>query len=145
MFKKLSPSHSSGDTTLIAAECQIIGSIKINGNARIDGKIEGTVQSTGDLVIGPSAYLTADIEANTVSIAGEVHGNIKTTDLLELNSTARLFGDISTRQFKVDQGARFTGMSQLLDEATPPVISHENSKESSSAKETTRVSTLAEI
>ncbi|SDG70562.1 bactofilin family protein [Desulfosporosinus hippei] len=145
MFKKISPSHSSGDTTLIAAECQITGSIKINGNARIDGKIEGTVQSTGDLVIGPSAFLTADIEANTVSIAGEVHGNIKTTDLLELNSTARLFGDISTRQFKVEQGARFTGMSQLLDETTPPAISHENSKDSSPAKETTRVSKLAEI
>jgi len=143
MFKKLSHSQSSGDTTLIAAECQITGSIIINGNARIDGKIEGNLKATGDLIIGTSAYLKADIEANTVSIAGEVHGNIRTTDLLELNATARLFGDICTRQFKVEQGAQFSGMSRLLEETTSPLIVHENSKEPHSAKETKRISTRA--
>lgn len=135
MFKKLSTSKASGDTTLIAAECQITGSITINGNARIDGKIEGRVCVTGDLIIGASALLTAEIEANTVTIAGEVHGNIKTTDLLELNSTARLFGDISTQQFKVDQGAQFIGMSQLLEKNAPLLIVQEN-RESSPTKET---------
>ena len=143
MFKKFSPSQSSGDTTFISAECQITGSITINGNARIDGKIEGSVHVTGDLIIGASAFLKADIEANTVSIAGEVRGNIKTTDLLELNDTARLFGDICTRQFKVEQGAHFTGTSQLLEETTPLLIIHENSKEPRSVKETKRVSTHA--
>lgn len=140
MFKKLSSSHSIGDTTLIAEECQITGSIIINGNARIDGKIEGSVQATGDLIIGTTAYLKADIEANTLSIAGEVHGNIKTTDLLELNSTARLFGDICTRQLKVEQGAKFTGMSQLFEEA-PSMAIHESNKENRSSKETKRIST----
>lgn len=143
MFKKLSNSQSSGETTLIAAECQITGSIKINGNARIDGKIEGSVHATGDLVIGTSAFLKADIEANTVSIAGEVRGNIKTTDLLELSATARLFGDIFTRQLKIEQGAHFTGKSQLLEETIPPLIILENSKAPCSVKETKRVSTRA--
>jgi len=141
MFKKFSTSQSSGNTTLIAAECQITGSITINGNARIDGKIEGNVHATGDLIIGTNAFLKADIEANTVSIAGEVRGNIKTTDLLELNATARLFGDICTRQFIVEQGAHFTGTSKLLEEAAPPLIIHENSMAPHSAKETKRVST----
>ena len=143
MFKKLSNSQSSGETTLIAAECQITGSIKINGNARIDGKIEGSVHATGDLVIGTSAFLKADIEANTVNIAGEVHGNIKTTDLLELSATARLLGDICTRQLKIEQGAHFTGKSQLLEETTSPLIILENSKAPGSVNETKRVSTRA--
>ncbi|MBC2724127.1 polymer-forming cytoskeletal protein [Desulfosporosinus sp.] len=143
MFKKLSNSQLNGDTTFIATECQITGSLIINGNARIDGKIEGSIQATGDLTVGNSAYLKADIEANTVSIAGEVHGNIKTTDLLELNATARLFGDICTRQFKVEQGAQFMGMSQLFEEAAPSLVVHETSKEPRSAKETKRVSSGA--
>lgn len=144
MFKKFSASQSSGDITLIAADCQITGSITINGNARIDGKVEGSVHATGDLIIGTSAFLKADIEANTVSLAGEVRGNIKTTDLLELNATARLFGDICTRQFKVEQGAHFAGTSQLLEETTPPlVVIHEHGKAPRSAKETKQVSTGA--
>jgi len=141
MFKKPSISQLSfGDTTFIAAECQITGSITINGNARIDGKVEGNVQVTGDLVVGTSACLKANIEANTVSIAGEVCGNIKTTDLLELNATARLVGDICTRQFKVEQGAHFTGSSQLLEEVTPLVL-HESGKELHSSKEKKRAIT----
>lgn len=143
MFKKLSIPHPGGDTTLIAAECQINGTISINGNARIDGSIEGTIQVTGDLMIGATARLKADIEAATVSIAGEVHGNIKATDLLELCATARLCGDISTRQFKVDQGARFTGRSQLLEEPAPPLIVHETGKESRPAKEGKKASSRA--
>jgi len=141
MFKKLSTSQPSGDTTLIAAECQITGSITINGNIRIEGKIEGSVQATGDLIVGTSAFVKADIEANTVSIAGEVRGNIKTTDLLELTATARLFGDICTRQLKIEQGATFTGTSKLLEETTPPLIIHENNKPPHSAKEAKRMST----
>jgi len=138
VFKKSTSPKSSGDTTFISAECQITGTIIINGNARVDGKIEGTVHVSGDLIIGASAFLQADIEANTVSIAGEVRGNIKTSDLLELNATARLFGDICTRQFKVEQGAQFTGTSQILDETTPLLTVHEKSKEPRSVKETKR-------
>lgn len=136
MFKKPSKSpSSSGDTTFIAAECQITGTVIIQGNARIDGKIEGTIQVTGDLVVGASAYLKANIEASTVSIAGEVCGNIKTTDLLELNSTARVVGDICTRQFKVEQGAHFTGLSQLFEEAPTPLTLTEQSKELHAVKD----------
>lgn len=143
MFKKPSTNQAGkGDTTFIAAECQITGSITINGNARIDGKIEGNVQVTGDLVIGAGAFVKANIEANTVSVAGEVCGNIKTTDLLELYATARLVGDICTRQFKVEQGAHFTGSSQYLEETTPLIL-HENSKELRSAKEAKRASSRA--
>jgi cytoskeletal protein CcmA (bactofilin family) len=103
VFKKFSSPQSSGDTTFISAECQITGTIIINGNARIDGKIEGSLHVTGDLIIGASAFLKADIEAKTVCVAGEVRGNVKTSELLELNDTARLFGDICSRQFKVER------------------------------------------
>ena len=131
MFKRpsINSLNSGGDTTFIAADCQITGSISIKGNARIDGKIEGNVQVTGDLVIGASAFLKANIEASTVNLAGEVSGNIKATSLLELNATARLVGDICTRQFKVEQGAHFTGSSQLLEEAIAPLTLTENNKE----------------
>lgn len=136
MFRKSPKTQlDCGDTTFIAAECHITGSIIIHGNARIDGKVEGTIEVTGDLVIGASASLKANIEATNVSLAGEVCGNIKTTDLLDLNATARLVGDICTRQFRVEQGASFTGSSQLLVEATSPLTLTENSKELHTAKE----------
>ena len=112
--------QSSEAVTLIAGDCQITGSLIVKGNARIDGKVDGSIQATGDVIIGQGAVVRADIEAKTVSIAGEVHGDIKTTDTLELGATARLFGDICTKQFKVEQGAKFVGTSQLLEPEPKP-------------------------
>ncbi|MHB1651171.1 MAG: bactofilin family protein [Desulfitobacteriaceae bacterium] len=116
MFSKNPNRQGSGDVTFIAAECQITGTVTIKGSVRIDGKLDGSLLATDEIVIGPSALLKANIEARTVSIAGEVHGDIQTTDTLELNSTARLYGDICTRQFRVEQGARFVGTSRLYEE-----------------------------
>ncbi len=113
---------SSGDTTFIASECQVTGTITIKGNARIDGQVEGTIVATGDLVIGQGAVLNANIEAKTVSLAGEVRGDVKTTDTLELGSTGRLYGDICTKQLKIDQGARFAGTSKILNDEVKPEV-----------------------
>ena len=104
----------TGDTTFIATDCQITGSLTVNGNVRIDGKIDGNVSASGELTVGPSAKITANIEAKTVCIAGEVHGDVKATNILELSSSARLYGDLCTSQLKIEQGAHFVGTSQLM-------------------------------
>lgn len=102
---------TNSNVTYLAEDCEVKGSFVSKGNSRIDGKIEGTVSIAGDLIIGQSAVLKANIDAQTISISGEVRGNVKATDLLELGSTARLYGDINTKQLKIDQGARFIGTS----------------------------------
>ncbi|KUO58754.1 MAG: cell shape determination protein CcmA [Gracilibacter sp. BRH_c7a] len=122
---------SSSNITYIADDCEIKGSIEGQGNARIDGKVEGTINIAGDLVIGQNAVLQANIEAKTISIAGEIRGNVKAKELLELASSARLYGDINTKQLKIDQGARFVGSSNYEEVASSPVsnpVTKENDK-----------------
>lgn len=104
------------EMTYIAADCEFSGKIIIKGNARIDGQFDGTVEVTEDLVIGPNAVVKANIQAATVSIAGEVRGDITVKEKLELSSSARLYGDICTKQLKIDQGAKFIGTSRLMEE-----------------------------
>jgi len=116
-------SSSSPNVTYIADDCELKGSIESKGNARIDGKVEGSITVSGDLVIGQSAVLKANIQGQTVSIAGEIRGNVKATELLELASTARLYGDINTKQLRVDQGARFVGSSNYEEITKSPAPS----------------------
>jgi cytoskeletal protein CcmA (bactofilin family) len=105
-----------GETTYIAADCEFSGTIKLKGNARIDGQIEGIINLSGDLIIGPTAVIKATVEANNVSVSGKVNGDITARESLELCSSARLTGDICTQQLKVDQGAQFIGSSRLLED-----------------------------
>lgn len=117
--KSLSNAFQSGagETTYIAADSEFIGNITLKGNARIDGLIEGAITLTGDLMIGPSAVIKASIQADTISISGEVRGDITARESLELCPSARLYGNISTQQLKIDQGAQFIGTSRLLGDA----------------------------
>lgn len=115
---------SSTNITYLAEDCDVKGSMVSNGNLRIDGRIEGTLTVAGDLIIGQTAVLKANIEAQTVTLAGEVHGNINVGNLLELSSTAHLYGDIVTKQLKIDQGAVFIGSSTFskVDNEDTPII-----------------------
>lgn len=120
MFKKNSTSkplgHSTVDVTYIAADCQVTGNLKVKGDIRIDGQVEGNILATGEVIVGPSASIKANVEGKIVVLAGEVYGDVKSYDLLELSSSARLYGDISSRQLKVDQGAIFVGNSKLNED-----------------------------
>lgn len=107
----------AGETTYIASDCEFSGTLTLKGSARIDGRIEGTISLAGDLVVGPSAVIKATVQANTISISGEVRGDVLAREGLELCSTARLFGNIYTQQLKIDQGAQFVGSSRLLGDA----------------------------
>ena len=111
---------SSGETTYIAADAEFNGTLTLKGNARIDGNIEGKIVVTGDLIVGPSAVIKANIKANSVSVSGEIQGDVIVQDTLELCSTARLRGNIFSKQLKIDQGARFIGTSRLLEDAKDP-------------------------
>ncbi|WP_368292614.1 polymer-forming cytoskeletal protein [Dehalobacter sp. TBBPA1] len=104
--------------TYIAEDCELKGSLVSSGNIRIDGKLEGTVEVGGDLIIGQSASVKANISAATATITGVVCGNIKVGDLLELSPTSRLYGDITAKQLKIDQGAIFVGTSSIVTDST---------------------------
>lgn len=111
----------AGETTYIAADAEFNGKLTLKGSARIDGKLEGQIILSGDLMVGPSAVINANIKANSISISGEVRGDVITQETLELCSTARLNGNIFSKQLKIDQGAQFVGTSRRLDDVKQAV------------------------
>ncbi|HEY8830269.1 MAG TPA: polymer-forming cytoskeletal protein, partial [Candidatus Limnocylindria bacterium] len=65
------------------------------------------------LIIGEGAKVTADITCGSVVINGEVTGNIKATEMVELHKPAKVKGDISTPSLMVDKGVQFDGSSKM--------------------------------
>ncbi|MDR1961026.1 MAG: polymer-forming cytoskeletal protein [Gracilibacteraceae bacterium] len=112
--------QTSKDPSFIAHDCFIEGVLQSNGDLRIDGRVTGTIRVAGSLVLNNTAYVSADIFAKNVKIAGELRGNISAEELAELTATARVFGDIMAGAFKVERGARFVGAS-LGQYVTPSI------------------------
>lgn len=99
--------------TLVGAGASLQGILKSDGNIRIDGMLEGSIETTGNVVIGPSARVVADITANAVQVWGHVQGNIYADGRLEILSTGRVFGELRVSALMIDEGGIFQGQCYM--------------------------------
>ena len=76
----------------------------------IHGRVEGTID-LGDhsLTIGPGASVIADLVANTVTISGEVKGNVTAMSGVALLATGSVEGDVTTPRLSMEDGAVLRG------------------------------------
>lgn len=89
------------------------GKLIFEGTVRIDGKFKGEVFTKGVLVIGESAMVHAEVEADTIIISGEVHGNLVASNRIEVRSPGKLHGNIKTATLIVEEGVIFEGSCQM--------------------------------
>ena len=95
--------------TVIAPSVRVEGDFVSEGNVRIEGEVKGSISTERDLIVGENAKITAGVQARNAVIAGELHGNLRVFDRLELASTARIFGDIQSKVLSVAPGAMMKG------------------------------------
>ena len=80
--------------TVIGKNSTFEGTIKSEGTLRIDGNFTGQIETKGNVVIGESAKIEANITTDNIIVSGEVKGNIFAKGQLQLTSTGKLYGDI---------------------------------------------------
>jgi len=68
---------------------------------------------TTRLIIGEGAKVMADITCGSVIINGDVTGNVKATEMVELHKPAKVKGDITTPSLMIDKGVVFDGNSKM--------------------------------
>ena len=94
------------------------GKLTFEGTVRIDGTVKGEIISEAALVVGESGKVEADIAVDSISISGEIKGNIVAKRRVELHPTAVVIGNIKAGALVVEEGAVFQGQC-AMDRATP--------------------------
>lgn len=102
--------------TIIAASVKVEGDFASQGNVLIEGVLEGSLKTERDLRVGERARIDADVYAANAVIAGEVRGNIVVAERLELEPTARLYGDVKTKILVISSGAALNGKISMGQE-----------------------------
>lgn len=100
-------------TTIIGVGAECNGDFSASGVIRIDGTINGNVVVTDAVIVGATGCVNGNIEAKKVIIGGEIYGNLNVPDKVELTSTARLIGDITTNSLVIDEKAIFQGSCNM--------------------------------
>lgn len=95
--------------SVIASGLTIDGKIEGEGHVRMAGRFKGDVNVDGDLTIDPGAKITGSVRASTVTIGGELDGNIDGASRVELLATGVLNGDLKAGSLTVASGSRMRG------------------------------------
>ena len=106
LFKKDKPAALAGGKidTVLGAGTSFNGTLKSDGNLRIDGSYQGHIETAGNLIVGAAAKVLADIKANSVQVWGAVRGDITAQGRLEILPGGRVWGDIEVAALLIDEG-----------------------------------------
>lgn len=124
--------------TVIGPNAHFRGDIVSEGGIRIDGLFEGHIETTGNLVIGESAKVIADIQANNISISGAVKGNI-TGNRVEILETGRVWGDLTISSLLLNEGAYLRGQTMMHADIEPPRLEAPKAHKANTGQPTTIV------
>jgi cytoskeletal protein CcmA (bactofilin family) len=98
---------------VVGRSCTVHGDLAAEGAFRVDGTIEGSVESKGSVVVGESGTVKGNIRAVDVLVAGKIHGNVACTGHLDIMSTGTIEGDIDAKSLRVETGGVFAGTSRM--------------------------------
>lgn len=105
--------NTSMINTIIGSNTKIEGILTASESARIDGTLVGKVLSERSIIVGESGTVKGDISAVEILVAGIVYGNLIAQEKIELTSTGRVVGSVTTKTLVIDEGAAFKGTSNM--------------------------------
>jgi len=110
--------------TVIGPDAKFKGELSFEKGVKILGSFEGRISTKGNLVVASEGAIQADVEAGTITVEGEINGNVAAQDLVELKNSARLQGDLRCERLIVVDGAHFIGHCNVggdaVDKTAPP-------------------------
>lgn len=102
--------------TIIGQGTQFKGTLHSKGGIRIDGELEGDVNTATELVIGDTGQVRAQVKARNATVAGVITGNVEIVEKLELLPSGKIYGDIKVGTLIIGEGATFRGGCEMRQE-----------------------------
>ena len=109
------PDRDASSPLAVGAKISIRGTIINRGDVYLNGEVEGKVEAVNSTVtVGPNAKVIANLDAKKVVVVGNVEGNIKATEVIEMQKTGMVTGDITTARIAIEDGAFFKGSVNIV-------------------------------
>ncbi len=127
MFGKKQSKPQNRIDSLIGTETKVDGDLGFTGGLRIDGEVNGNVIAmpgkSSTLVLSEHGRINGDIKVMHLVVNGEINGTVQVGEYLELQSKAKVTGDVCYKAMEIQLGAIVEGkLMHLAEEASDKVI-----------------------
>jgi cytoskeletal protein CcmA (bactofilin family) len=101
--------------TIVGPGSFIRGELRISGFIRIDGDIDGSLETPGRVIIGENARIRGDIRSRMVTIGGVVQGDVIAPEGVTILSSGMVLGDVLTKRLQVEESVILSGKCFAVD------------------------------
>lgn len=106
-------SELNGQPNRIERSTKITGEIVSEADFRIDGTLEGSITTSGKVVIGKEGVIEGTVNCSFADIEGKLTGKIEVKESLSLKSTSAVEGEVIIGKLIVESGASFNAKCSM--------------------------------
>ncbi|HEY7713809.1 MAG TPA: polymer-forming cytoskeletal protein [Candidatus Binatia bacterium] len=88
---------------------KINGKLHFDGQATIDGEVEGEIIAQGHVTVGQQATIKGKISAASILVQGKVMADVQADKRLEVQPPGSVVGDVTTQSLVIGDGAVLEG------------------------------------
>ena len=138
------PSNLQSNNSLVQGT-RIEGNVFTESDIRIDGKLIGSLNSKGKVIIGPSGQIEGEIHCANAVVEGRFSGTLVATELLQIKESAHVEGDINTNKLIVQSGSTFNVNCKMGGQKIKELKGKKKSNESNGSTESEQLTTMANV
>ena len=95
------------ERNILAKNTKIVGDLNSEGDFRIDGVLEGTLETKGRVIIGLDGFVQGKVLCENADIEGKFSGELKVNTMLSIKASASISGEVVLGKLSVEPGATF--------------------------------------
>ena len=99
--------------TVIGEGLSIEGDLTSDEEVVVHGTVRGKLTTSDAITVGGTGSVQADVSGLSVSIAGQVTGDVTAQERIDLQAGGRLVGDVKASRFTIADGASFKGNGDM--------------------------------
>ncbi len=107
------PADATTGRSYLGAGCELTGEFTGAGSFECSGSFDGTIDISGDVVIGHGGTVKAQIKARRISIDGRLQGDATGTEKVEVGASGHVEGDVRAPAVQFAEGAFFEGNVEM--------------------------------
>ena len=99
----------------------IIGTVRFQDTLRVDGKVQGRIESHNDLVVGDRGEVEGEVAVGNLYVSGTIRGRARAEKKIVIHRGGRLLCDIVTPSLIIEEGGIFEGACDMAKAKTGSV------------------------
>ena len=126
--RNMDSNKNSVKINFIEPNTRIVGEIESKSDFRIDGTLEGKINTSGRVVVGKDGTVQGEVHCGYADIMGNFNGKLFVDGLLTIKSDGIIQGQITVGKLAVESGSTLNAQCSMKSAAVKSIVDEEPKK-----------------